>query len=193
MCEPIFFPTPDAPLLYQQVLFYPSPPTLLWVKYIRATIVVCLYLFVIKCIWTLSQKQLLNSNPFFGEKNICCLFNFIGLLDGSTTQWRRSPTHHKALHPAGEAIHSWKTKSAGKKKKKIASAFLCFPWINAKSFILKLFPPSFILPPSFPLNEWINCPALQIFLIIYLCSSFQCLITLMKERKKGREKESLAY
>jgi len=88
MHEPIFFPTPDAPLLYQQVLFYPSPPILLWVKYIRATIVICLYLFVIKCIWTLSQKQLLNNhfNPFFGEKNICCLFNFIGLLDGYTTQ-----------------------------------------------------------------------------------------------------------
>ena len=80
---------------------------------------ICLYLFVIKCIWTLSQIQLLNNhfNPFFGEKNICCLFNFIGLLDGSTTQWRRSPTHHNALHPAGEAIHSWKTKKCNNKKK----------------------------------------------------------------------------
>lgn len=71
------------------------------------------------------------------------------------------------------------------KKKKILSAFLCFTWINAKSLILKLFPLSFPLPPSFPLNEWINCLPFQIFSIIYLCSSFQCL----KQKESNSEME----
>ena len=193
MCEPIFFPTPDAPLLYSRSFSTPHPQHFFgWSISELQLSFVCIFLWL-NVYGHYHKNSYSIPTPSLGRKTSAAFLILLACLMALQPSEEGAPPTTRLFILLGKPYIVERPKVQEKKKKKIASAFLCFPWINAKSFILKLFPPSFILPPSFPLNEWINCPALQIFLIIYLCSSFQCLITLMKERKKGREKESLAY
>ena len=95
------------------------------------------------------------STPSLGRKTSAAFLILLACLMAVQPNEEGAPPTTRLFILLGKPYIVERPKSAKKKKKKkIASAFLCFTWINAKSFILKLFPlPLFCLPVFLWMNE----------------------------------------